>query len=110
MAEEEINPQTEGMRIVKQYISELGWSRELKRNAWRQLIPSIEKDPKLRHGDQMEEDAEGKFAAEVDNWRRSKAKEAKEVLRVILEHLRKRSDLGFFGKRTINRIKEDLAE
>jgi len=110
MAEKEIDPKAEGLRIVKKYLSELGWARELKRMATFQLIPAIEKEPKLRQGDQMEENAEGNFALEVDRWRKEHTTTARDVLHVILNEMKRRPDLGFFGKRMIKRIKDDLGE
>ena len=110
MSEEAINPKAEGIRIVKKYLSELGWAREFKRSVTRQLIPAIEKEPKLVEGDRMEETADENFGREVDVWRKSDAKEAKDVLRIILKELGHRADLGFFGKRMVNRLKDELAE
>ena len=69
MAEEKINPQVEGTKIVKKYLSELGWAREFKRMVTRQLIPAIEKDVKFREGDKMEEAADENFGREIDRWR-----------------------------------------
>ena len=108
MAEEKINPQTEGTRIVKKYLSELGWAKEFKRMVTRQLIPAIEKDVKFREGDKMEEAADENFGREVDRWRKEETNEAKEVLLVIFKQLRRRTDLGFFVKRMIDRLREEL--
>ena len=109
MAEEKIDPKVEGARIVNKYLSELGWAKEYKRSVARQLIPAIEKDPKLEDGDKMEEKAEENFGNEVDRWRSENTDEAREVLNAILKKIGKRRDLGFFGQRMIKRLKEELS-
>lgn len=107
---EEIDPRAEGIKIVNKYLSELGWAREFKRSVVRQLIPAIEKEPKLQRGDQMEEEADGNFGREVDIWRKEGTKGSRDVLRVVFDRLRHRSDLSYFGKRMIERLKEELGE
>ena len=102
--------QKESARIVNRYLSELGWAKEFKRSVTRQLIPAIEKDPKFRQGDQMEESADEKFCGEVDTLRKENTKGSKEILRNILKQLGKRRDLGFFGMRMMHRLKEELLE
>ena len=64
-----------------------------------------EEEEKFHKADQMEEDAEANLSTEFDRWRKSNLPEAKEVLKIILNELGQRNDLGFFGKRIINRIK-----
>ena len=111
MAEEapEIDPVVEARRIVNKYLSELGWAKEYKNMVVRQLIPAIEKDIKLRQGDEMELAADEHFGAELDKLRGERSKISKAVLVKILELLGKRSDLSYFAKRMVNRLKEDLS-
>lgn len=106
--EEEIDPVAEGRRIVTKYLSELGWAKEYKRQTERQLIPAIEKDVKLRHGDEMELAADENFGAEIDRLRQEKTKSSKAILAEVLDQLKKRTDLSFFGKRIVNRLKEEV--
>jgi ABC-type uncharacterized transport system auxiliary subunit len=110
MAEEapEIDPGAEARRIVNKYLSELGWAKEYKNMVVRQLIPAIEKDVKLRQGDEMELAADEHFGTEVDRWRKEVSKPSKAVLSKILELLKNRSDLSYFAKRMVNRLKEGL--
>jgi hypothetical protein len=111
MAEEipEIDAGLEARRIVNKYLSETGWAKEFKNMVVRQLIPAIEKDVKLRQGDDMELAADEHFCAEVDRWRAERSKISKAVLAKILELLGKRSDLSYFAKRMVNRLKEELS-
>ena len=111
MAEEqEINVQQEGNRIVNKYLSELGWAREYKREVARQLLPAIELEPKLADGDVMEQDAEGNFARECDEWRikvEEGSKDALDVLEIVYKRLKDRRDLGIIGKNMIHRLKDE---
>jgi hypothetical protein len=109
MAEEtpELDPGLEARRIVNKYLSELGWAKEYKNMVVRQLIPAIEKDVKLRQGDEMELAADEHFGAEMDRLRKDGSKPSKAVLSRILELLGKRSDLSFFAKRIMARLKEE---
>jgi hypothetical protein len=102
----EIDPGTEARRIVNKYLSEVGWAKEYKNMAVRQLIPAIEKDVKLRQGDDMELAADEHFGTDVDRWRNERSKLSKAVLSKVLELLGKRSDLSYFAKRMVSRIKE----
>lgn len=110
MAEEtpEIDPGIEARRIVNKYLSELGWAKEYKNVVVRQPIPAIEKDVKLRQGDEMELAADEHFGAEMDRWRKEKSKSSKAVLSKILELLGKRTDLSYFAKRIVTRLKGEL--
>lgn len=108
MAEEgEIDPVAEGRRIVNRYLSELGWSKEYKNQTVRQLLPAIEKDVKMRQGDEMELMADEHFSAEIDGLRHERTKLSKQILAEVLKELEKRSDLTFFGKRIVKRLKEE---
>jgi len=109
MAEDsEIDPAAEGRRIVNKYLSEIGWAKELKRQTQRQLIPPIEKDVKMRRGDEIELAADEDFGAEIDRLRHEKDKLSKAILEEVYNQLKKRSDLSFFGKKIVNRLKENL--
>lgn len=105
----EIDAFSEARQIVNKYLSELGWAKEYKNMAVRQLLPAVEKDAKLRQGDEMELAADEHFGTEVDRWRGERTKLSRAVLANVLELLRKRSDLSYFAKRMVNRIKEDLS-
>jgi len=104
----EIDPAIEAKKIVNKYLSELGWAREYKNMAVRQLLPAIEKDVKLRQGDDMELAADEHFGTEVDRWRNERSKLSRAVMSKILELIGKRSDLSFFAKKMVSRIKEEL--
>ena len=104
----EIDPAIEAKKIVNKYLSELGWAKEYKNMVVRQLLPAIEKDVKLRQGDDMELAADEHFTTEVDRWRSEGSKLSRSVLSKILELIGKRSDLSFFAKRMITRLKEEL--
>jgi len=110
MAEEiaEIDPGKEAKRIVNRYLSEVGWAKEYKNTAVRQLLPAIEKEVKLRQGDEMELAADEHFGTDVDRWREERTKLSRAVLSKIFELIGKRSDLSFFAKRMVSRIKEEL--
>jgi hypothetical protein len=111
MAEPEkpaIDPVHEGQKIARDYLSKVGWTREWRRTVQREIRPAWtrEEEEKFRKADQMEEEAEANLSTEFDRWRKSNLPEAKEVLKTILSELGNRTDLGFFGKRIINRIRE----
>jgi len=110
MAEEapEVNPVKEARRMVNMYLSELGWSREKKRTVERQLIPAVEKNPKIRDAEEVELMADEHFGAQLDKWREERSKTSWLVLTEVVKLLGKRNDLSVFGKRMINRIKEEL--
>jgi hypothetical protein len=111
MAEEklEIDAGAEARRIVNKYLSELGWAREFKNMVLRQLLPAVEKDAKMKQGDEMELAADENFGREVDRWRAERSKASKAILSKVLELLGKRSDLSYFAKRVINRLKEEVS-
>jgi len=104
----EIDPGKEARRIVNRYLSEVGWAKEYKNMAVRQLLPAIEKEVKLRQGDEMELAADEHFGTEVDRWRSERSKISRSVISKILELIGKRSDLSFFAKKMVSRIKEEL--
>lgn len=112
MAEEELNPVKEGQRIVKEYLSKRGWALEWRRSLGRQLYPAVNREEfedKQRQCDRLEEDAEEIFSREVERWRKDTSPEAKEVLQAIVDAIGKRSDLGFYAKRIVERLKRELA-
>lgn len=110
MAEEtpEIDATTEARRIVNQYLSELGWGRQLKTYTIGQVMRPSDRDMELKRGDEMELTADEHFGAEVDRWRAERSKLSKAVLSQILEILGKRTNLSFFAGRILARLKEEL--
>jgi hypothetical protein len=110
---EEFNPAEEGRRIAREYLSKRGWAGEWRRTLSRQLYPGFQREEfeaKQRQCDQMEEEAEEVFSREVERWRRDTSPQAREVCRAIVEILGKRLDLGFFGKRIVERLKRELGQ
>ncbi len=83
---EDFDPVEEGKRIAREYLSKRGWAREWRRS----------------------EEAEETFSAKVERWRKDPSPQAKEVLRVIAQILGSRKDLGFFGKRIVDRLTREL--
>jgi len=109
---EEFNPVEEGRRYAREYLSKRGWAREWRRTLSRELYPAVNREEfeeKERRCDQMEEEAEETFSREVERWRRDTSPQAKEVLRAIFEMLGKRTDLGFFAKKIVDRLKREFA-
>lgn len=104
----DIDPIHEGQKIARDYLSKLGWAKEWQRTVEQEIRPAQtreEEEGKFRKADQMIEDAEANLSAEFDKWRKSDRPEAKEVLSTILKELGDRTDLGFFGKRIVDRIR-----
>jgi hypothetical protein len=111
MAEEQ-DPSHIGCQIAMEYLSQLGWAREWRRTINRQIYPGFAREDleiKQRQCDEREAAAEEVFSREVEVWRKNPSKEAKEVLRAIVDVLGKRNDLGFFGKRIVERLKQAIA-
>jgi hypothetical protein len=105
---EEFNPASEGRRICREYLSRRGWSASFRRTTYRQVYPAFQREEleaKERQIDQREQEAEEIFSREVERLRADPSPQAKEVLQVIVEILGKRSDLGFFAQRIIERLK-----
>jgi len=108
---EPLTPFEEGRRIAREYLSKRGWVREWRRNLNTQLYPTLireEFEEKLKRCDQLEEEAETLLSSAYEQWRKDDSSAAKEVLRGILELLGQRNDLGFFGKRIIDRLKVEF--
>jgi len=111
MAESEHNPRQEGERIVRAYLSKRGWSNLWRGNIARERYPGFSPEQfaeKNRDLDGIAEEAEALFSSEVENWRHNQSPEAREVLQTIVNLLDKRSDLGFYAKRIIARLKNEL--
>jgi len=112
MADEEkppIDPLSLGQRITRDYLSKLGWVREWRRTIQREIRPAWtreELEEKFRRADALEEEAEAAFSAEFERLRKDPNPSARETLRVIYEALKNRTDLGFFGKRIIDRLRQ----
>ncbi len=107
----EFDPVAEGKRIVREYLSSLGWARARRRIIIREVRPAIsreEQEERYRDIDRAEEDAEEHFGKEVDRWRTEGTQSAKQVLETIVKELGHRIDLGFFGKRIVARLKDEL--
>lgn len=104
---EEFNPEKEGCRIASAYLSKRGWAREWRSTINRQLYAEFQRDElenKERQCDRMEEEAEEYFNAEYERW-----KEDREVCRAIFAMLGRRSDLGFFARQIVARLKREFA-
>lgn len=111
MAESSFDPRAEGERIVRAYLSKRGWSSLWRRNASRERFPNLSPEQfeeKNRDLDGIVDEAEALFSSEVDYWRKERTPQAREVLQVIVNQLDKRSDLGFYAKRIIARLKAEL--
>lgn len=108
---EEFNPVEEGRRICREYLSRRGWAGELRRTTFRQVYPAFQREEleaKERDIDKREEEAEEIFSREVERFRTDPSPQAKEVLQAIVETLGRRSDLGFFAQRIVERLKRVL--
>jgi hypothetical protein len=110
MAEDtpEIDPEKEARRIVNKYLSETGWPNEIRKRTLGQALPAADREIKFKQVEQMELTADENFGAEVDKWRAERSKISRSVLSKIFELLGKRSDLTFFAKRIVHRLKEEL--
>jgi len=108
---EEFNPKEIGRRIANEYLSKRGWAREWRRSMDRQVYPGFQREEfetKERQCDQTEEEAEEVFSTKVEEYRRDRTPQSKEVLWAIVDIMGKRTDLGFFAKRIIDRLKREL--
>ncbi|MBU0573270.1 MAG: hypothetical protein ABIJ26_01520 [Candidatus Margulisiibacteriota bacterium] len=97
-----------GQTIASTYLSKLGWAREWRRNLNRELYPAARREDleeKERQVDRLEEEAEAYFSTEYEILRKQDTPEAKQALRSILNMLGHRTDLGFIGKRIVDRIR-----
>jgi len=111
MAEEFEEAIKEGKRIVREYLSQLGWARTSTQTAVRHIIPEWtreEREEIFRKSDKRLEDAEEKFGKEVDAYRKENTEFARKVLETVYGQLKNRRDLGFFAKKMISRLKEEL--
>ena len=108
---EEFNAAAEGQRICREYLSKLGWGKQWRQTLNRELYPGFQREEfeaKQHQCDQIAEEAEANFSAEVERWRKEGSANAKEVLKTILQTLGRRTDLGFFGKRIVDRLRREL--
>jgi hypothetical protein len=114
MAEEEKSKSdatSEGRRIARNYLSKLGWAREWRRTITREIRPAWTREvmeDKFRRADALEEEAEANLSSEFERLRKSAEPSARETLKTILVELGHRTDLGFFGKRILARLREML--
>ena len=107
MAENQIDHRETGRKIAREYLSKRGWARERRRSLERQINPAFareEFEEKQRQCDRMEEEAEAFISSQYEELRRSSAPAAKEAMSGIYELMGKRTDLGFFAKRIVDRI------
>lgn len=108
---EEFNPAEEGRRLAREYLSKRGWAREWRRALNTQLYPAVlreELETKERRVDQMEEEAEAGFSREYEKWRRDESPAGREVRKAIFDLLGRRRDLGFIGRRIVDRLKREF--
>jgi|GEM_PF-965159 len=101
----------EAKRIVREYLSKLGWIRTHRGLVYREVRPAADREEtesKFRDLTQKEEDVEWRFGQDVDRWRKSDDKNRRIVLEEIVKALGHRRDLGFFGKRIVDRLKREL--
>jgi len=98
-------------RIVREYLSGLGWIRTHRDNVYREIVPAMDREKeeeKFREFSRQEEDIEWKFSQAVEFWRKSNDPKRRIILEYIVKALVHRNDLGYFGKRIINRLKKEL--
>ena len=108
---EEFNPTEEGLRIANEYLSKRTWAREWRQAMNRQVYPGFQREEfegKERQCDQQEEEAEAVFSTQIDRYRHDPSPQAKEVLQTVLDILGKRTDLGFFARRIVERLRREL--
>lgn len=108
---EDFNPVEEGRRIARAYLSKRGWAREWRGSLNRQINPGFQREDfeaKERQCDQQEDEAEALFSSEVERWRHDTMPYAKVVLETIVGMMGRRTDLGFFAKRIVDRLKREL--
>lgn len=102
----------EGKRIVREYLSGMGWLGTRKRAIFSEIHPAVDREineERFRSIDQKEEDVEWKFSQDTDRWRKSDDKNRVIVIETILKGMGQRNDLGFFAKRIIERLKKEMA-
>lgn len=106
-----MDPIQEGRRIALNYLSKLGWTKEWRRTVFMEIRPAWrreEEEEKFRTADRMLENAEADFSAEFEKLRKDPSPQAKEMLKGIYAVLKNRTDLGFFAKRIVERIRRML--
>ena len=90
------------------YLSKRGWALEWRRTLNRQLYPGFKREEfeaKERQCDQMEEEAEEYLSREFERVRHDPSPLAKYVLMAIYNILGSRTDLGFFARRIMEKLK-----
>ncbi|MFH1683284.1 MAG: hypothetical protein ABIA67_00230 [Candidatus Margulisiibacteriota bacterium] len=108
---EEFNPREVGRHIAAEYLSKRGWAQEWRRTLDRQLYPGFQREEfeaKEKECDQIESGAEDVFSRSVERWRQSVLPQKNEVLAVIVEMMGGRTDLGYFAKKIVERLKREL--
>ena len=78
----------------------------------RELYPEVQREEfeaKERQCDRMGEEAEEFFSAAYEKWRKEDNPAGREVRRGMYDVLGKRTDLGFFAKRIVDRLKREFS-
>ena len=100
----------EAKRIVREYLSGLSGLRANRRMTVTEVRPAVDNadlEEKFRRFNLQEEDIEWKFGQEVDRWKNDPGRGSKLVIGEIIKALGSRNDLGFFGKRIVERLKRN---
>jgi len=109
---EEFDPFKEGQRIAREYLSKRGWSREWRRALNTQLYPAVLREAfeeKQRRCDRLDDEAEEFFSSAFEKWRKEDSPAGQEVRRGMYDVLGRRTDLGFFAKRIVDRLKREFS-
>jgi hypothetical protein len=108
MAEEEkaFDAVAEGRKIANTYLSEIGAAREFREQVMREIGPEVRKILKLQKYEDMRAEADENLGADVDKWRKESSKDSNILLSEIYRILGNRTDLTFFGKRIVHRLRE----
>ncbi|MFA5113312.1 MAG: hypothetical protein WC529_03330 [Candidatus Margulisiibacteriota bacterium] len=108
----DLPPLEEGKRIAHTYLSKRGWAGEWRRSLNTQLYPAFQREEfeeKQRRCDQLEDEAEEYFSGQYELWRKIDTAIGREVRLGIWQVLGRRTDLGFYGKRIVDRLKREFA-
>ena len=109
---EDFDPFKEGQRIAREYLSKLNWAREWRRSLNTQLYPAFQREEfeqKQRQCDQLDEEAEAGFSSAFEKWRKEDNPAGQAVRQGMFALLGRRTDLGFFGKRIVERLKREFS-
>jgi hypothetical protein len=104
----EKDPEKEGIRIARAYLSRIGWTKEWRRYFTTQVSERFSRDEledKNLKADAMEEEAEAELSTAFEELRKRDDSGSKTTLAAILKILGPRNDLGIVGKSIVNRIR-----